>query len=248
MKLRNLFAVVALSFASASAFASVVTLEMVKAKFPGTKIQSVQEVKDFPGVYEMVVSGNKIFYLNRNLDKMMIGHIFDLKTRADETQARIEALTPVRKIDFNSLPIQKNAIKVVKGNGKRVFAVFSDPKCPYCRALEKEIDGLNDYTMYVIPMPIINPKTKEELHKGSVNAAKKIWCSKDKYAAWHKFLGDQVSLNQSAACKNPIENNIKLGEQLQIGGTPTIVSSSGVVHGGFLPVPQLNLWLNKYSK
>lgn len=246
MKLRSKILSIAMASVmySGLALSSPVTLDAVKAKFPGTPIKSVQEVADFPGVYEMVVAGNKVFYINKNMDKMMIGHIFDLKTRADETQARINSLL---RIDFKSLPLD-HAIKVVKGNGKRVFAVFSDPECPFCRRLEAEIKDLNNITMYIFPMPIANPSTGQELHPGSVKAAEAIWCSKDKYKAWHKFLGDQKPLKGPTKCENPIKANMTLGDKLGINGTPTIVSSLGVVNSGWMPAPQLEKWLDKYAK
>lgn len=43
------------------------------------------------------------------------------------------------QIDWKKLPL-KDAIKSVKGTGKRQLAIFSDPNCPYCKQLEVELE------------------------------------------------------------------------------------------------------------
>ena len=66
------------------------------------------------------------------------------------------ARSAVTQKSYSQLPF-KNAIKIVKGNGgkgKREFALFSDPDCPFCRRLEETLAGVTDYTAYVFMFPI----------------------------------------------------------------------------------------------
>jgi thiol:disulfide interchange protein DsbC len=42
------------------------------------------------------------------------------------------------QMNFESLPLDL-AVKVQRGNGKRVLAMFSDPYCPACRRFERSL-------------------------------------------------------------------------------------------------------------
>jgi thiol:disulfide interchange protein DsbC len=59
----------------------------------------------------------------------------------------------LKSIDVKSLPL-KQAIKHVKGKGERVIYVFSDPDCPYCQHLEKELKNIDNLTVYLFLYPI----------------------------------------------------------------------------------------------
>ena len=52
-----------------------------------------------------------------------------------------------------SLP-KELAIKMVKGSGKRVIALFADPNCHYCQQFEQNLEDVNDITVYVFPYNI----------------------------------------------------------------------------------------------
>ena len=71
---------------------------------------------------------------------MQFGDMVDAKTRKNLTEAR---LNDHGRINFDSLPLQR-AIKVVKGDGSRRFAVFSDPDCPFCQQLEKTMASVTN--------------------------------------------------------------------------------------------------------
>ena len=54
---------------------------------------------------------------------LFIGRVVDTKTYQDYTKARLDE---INKVAFSDLPLEV-AMKEVKGNGKRVIAVFEDP-------------------------------------------------------------------------------------------------------------------------
>ena len=94
----------------------------------------VQSVRNTPiaGLYEVVVSGNQVVYVDGSANYMLVGDLIDVNTRQSLTDERSAELN---KIDFSSLPLDM-AIKEVRGNGKLKVAVFSDPDCPFCKRLE----------------------------------------------------------------------------------------------------------------
>jgi thiol:disulfide interchange protein DsbC len=111
---------------------------------------------------------------------------------------------------------------MVKGNGSRRMAVFSDPDCPYCRKLQPELNKLDDVTIYIFPYPIAS------LHPDSERQSKLIWCSKDRVKAWEDVLLEgKLPVGSSTNCANPVHENIVLGQRLHVDGTPALIFSNG---------------------
>lgn len=121
---------------------------------------------------------------------------------------------------FENLPFDQ-AIEFKSGNASRKLAVFSDPDCPYCQQLELELARLDDVTIYIFPFPLT------QLHPNAATIAHKIWCASDRATAWHDYLIQKTEPNNAGDCENPIEDNIKLGQSLNVQGTPTLILSNG---------------------
>ena len=125
--------------------------------------------------------GDQIVYADATGKYVLVGSMLDTENKENLTNA---SMNDRGRIDFKTLPV-KQAIKVVKGNGSRVFAVFSDPDCPYCQQLEKSLLSVNDYTMYVYLFPIAT------LHPQAPVKAHAIWCAPDRAQAWRDWMQDE---------------------------------------------------------
>ena len=124
----RLAAVALLSFAAGASFAQTGPEQAIrKAIEPrlgeGVKVDSVTKTP-YGGLYELRI-GSDIFYTDAKGDYLFIGRVVDTKTMQDYTKARVDEIS---KIKFSDLPLD-SAMKMVKGNGKRVIAVFEDPNC-----------------------------------------------------------------------------------------------------------------------
>jgi thiol:disulfide interchange protein DsbC len=136
-------------------------------------------------------------------------------------------------IDFKTLPLDL-AIKNVKGDGSRVLAVFSDPHCPYCQRLEKELEQMDNTTVYTFLFPI------EQLHPGATQDAHGLWCSTDRPGAWKKWMLTQVTPEAKQGCSDdPLAKIHELGDKLKINSTPTVFLSNGRRVTGALPAAEL---------
>jgi thiol:disulfide interchange protein DsbC len=181
----------------------------------GAKIDSVRETP-YAGLYEIRVGGD-ILYTDKKGEFLIIGHVYDAKTSQDLTRARID---DINKISFSDLPLD-SAIKQVKGNGKRVIAVFEDPNCGYCKRLRqttlKELDNVTIYTfLYNI------------LSDDSFVKSKNIWCAPDKAKAWDDWMiNGKMTATAPAACATPNDKIFALGRKLKIEGTPAIFFADG---------------------
>lgn len=226
----------ALSIATGTVAANATLTESLQKKFPNTKITSANYIKEFPGLVELVVDRNKIIYTNKEGSHFMIGHIFDAKNNADATQARIDSLSSYK---YSELPFE-DAIKVVKGNGSREFAVFTDPACPFCKKLDVELSKLTDYTMYVFPSAF-KPAGKKMFSR--------IQCEVNPAQAWTDWMTKGVEPKSQQSCGvDKVNRTLKLASAMGVSGTPSMLAKSGKLRPGYLPAQQLDAWLNANNK
>ena len=87
------------------------------------KADSVRQTP-YSGLFE-VRTGGDIIYTDRKGEFIFVGNVLNSKTYENYTRARIDEIS---KIKFSDLPLE-SSIKVVKGDGKRVMAIFEDPNC-----------------------------------------------------------------------------------------------------------------------
>jgi thiol:disulfide interchange protein DsbC len=200
----------------------------IKKQYPDIDIASVIKTP-YGGLYE-VVAGGDVFYATADGKYLFIGNVVDLASRQNLTAARAAKLQEVK---WNTLPLSQ-ALKIVKGNGSRKLALFSDPDCPYCRRFENELTKVNNVTIYTFLMPV------ESLHPQAEGIAKQIWCEKDPVTAWHDYMLKGIKPNAAGTCKNPIDENIALGNKLKVSGTPTLIFENGQRMPGMLPADKLD--------
>lgn len=205
----------------------------LKQKYPNTVIKSVAAT-NLPGIYE-VVMGKNVAYVEETGRYFLFGHLFDMQTQTDLTEGKVGA-ERLAKLDFGTLPI-KDAITMVRGDGSRKIAVFSDPDCPYCKRLESNIAGLDNVTIHLFLFPIA------QLHPQARSKSIGVWCAKDKAKAWEAL----VQRNEVAAgqCDHPVDRNVALAESLGINGTPTVILADGSIVPGAPSAAKLEEMISK---
>jgi thiol:disulfide interchange protein DsbC len=186
-----------------------------------------QVFKSQGGLFEVLV-GSDLYYVDQNVNFVIVGSMFDARTRENLTQKRLETAL---RVDFKALPLER-AVKTTRGNGARTIVTFEDPNCPYCKKLWQQMAEMKDVTIYTFLYPILSADSNEK--------SKAIWCAKDRAAAWDQYMvGGKAPAAAPADCKHPLEENVALGRQLGINGTPTIIFADGSRAAGALPVPMI---------
>lgn len=201
---------------------------------PGMTIVSVTRLP-YAGLYQVVTKGFNIFYTDENGQIGIFGSMIDLKNRENLTKIEKDKITVV---DFSSLPLDK-AIVRIKGNGKRKLVLFSDPECPYCQALEKQLQSVTDVTIYTFLLPL------SSVHPDAMRKAELIWCAKDRAQAWSDMLlHQQEPEGGNTKCDTPIKQIADLADKNSINGTPGIVFSDGKLLLGNQPSELINKMLD----
>ncbi len=221
-------ALAALSLALAGAtFASEDAVKKGVEAFIGAPAVDAVSRTSYGGLYEVVLKSGELVYTDEKTSFIIDGRLIDTGTRRDVTQARLNQLAA---IDFATLPLDQ-AIKQVKGNGKRVMASFEDPNCGYCKRLAKEVATMTDVTVYTFLYPILSPD--------STAKSNNIWCAKDKAKAWNDWMVDAKTPAQASCDTSAVEKNVALGQKLRISGTPTLFLTDGSRIGGYVPAAEL---------
>jgi thiol:disulfide interchange protein DsbC len=203
----------------------------IESRFPGTKVTEVGK-SALPGIFEVVMVGREgpmLAYTDDKARYVMVGDMLDIKMERNLTRERMDKLTAVK---FDSLPLGQ-AIKTVKGDGKRRLAVFSDIDCPYCKKLESELDKIDNVTIYTFLYPL-------PMHGDAPRKSKLIWCSKDRAAAWDDYFRHGRLPAGKGDCDTPIEENLALGAKLHIDGTPAMIFANGKRVPGYMPAARLD--------
>ncbi len=206
-------------FASVAGAETPVEASVKKAIEPrlgnGVKVESVIKTP-YAGLFE-VRAGGDILYTDEKGEFIFVGNIFNAKTSQNITKERLD---DINKIKFSDLPFQ-SALKTVKGNGKRVMAIFEDPNCGYCKRFRqttlKEVDNVTVYTFML-----------NILSEDSAVKSKNIWCAPDRNKAWDEWMvNGKMPVAAAATCKTPNEEISALGRKLRIQGTPAIFFADG---------------------
>ncbi len=209
---------------------------VVEAKLNGVKVEGVQPGP--LGLFEVRFrssEGVRVVYTDANATHIFLGKIYDTKSDRDLTEERLRKLNVVR---FDSLPLQQ-AVKIQRGNGKRVLVMFSDPYCPYCKKFEQTLQQVDNITVYVFMYPVIKPDLADH--------SRAVWCSPDRGKAWLDLALRGNPPSASPACETPVEKNLELGHKLGVNSTPTLFLASGERISGAVSAADLRELLDQVA-
>ena len=199
----------------------------------GAKVESVSK-SGYLGLYEIYADGN-ILYTDEKMTAFIAGgQMIDGKTMKNLTEERMRKLTAIK---FSELPLER-AIKQVRGDGKRVLATFEDPNCGYCKRLAKDLQKLDNVTIYTFLYPILS--------EDSIKKSKQIWCSADRAKAWNDWMIEgRAPAGKDDCDTSAVVKNQEFGRRLNISGTPTMFFVDGERIPGAMPLPKIEQKLSQ---
>ena len=218
--------VLMLAFASQAPADEADIKKAMEAKL-GAKIDSVTK-SGYLGLYEVYADGT-ILYTDEKMTAFIAGgQLIEGKSMKNVTEERMRKLTAIR---FGDLPLER-AIKQVRGDGKRLLATFEDPNCGYCKRLAKDLQKLDNVTVYTFLLPILS--------EDSIRKSKQIWCSADRAKAWNDWMLDGKAPAGREDCDtSAISKNQEFGRKLNITGTPTMFFGDGERVPGAMPLARI---------
>lgn len=223
--IRQFSLAVLMGLCSAMSMADVATVSKnIKKQHPQLKLDNIQAT-EMKGIYSASMDG-QVVYLNDDAQHILAGSMIRLKDQHNLTK---DLLIQQNSVDWKKLPLQ-DAIKSVRGTGKRQIAIFSDPNCPYCKQFEAELKKLDNITIYTFILP---------LKAQSVAPSKQVYCEKNPALAWENLITKAQLPTSQTSCANPVERNMALAQRLGVNGTPAIIFSNGFKVMGAYPAAQI---------
>ncbi|NSL56402.1 DsbC family protein [Uliginosibacterium aquaticum] len=189
-------------------------------------VTSLQKVP-YGDLYEVVLSNGDLVYVDGKGAFLVSGQLIDLKNKKNITAEREAELS---RVNVAELPL-KQAVKQVRGTGKRTLITFEDPNCGYCKKLAKDLRELKDTTIYVFMIPILSPDSGDK--------ARNIWCAADRDKAWNDWMVDG-KMAAEAKCDTPVQKNAEMARKYRITGTPTMFLADGSRIGGYVQLADLD--------
>ncbi len=183
-----------------------------------------------PGMFEVRI-GSDLYYTDAEGNYVLHGMLIDTKAKRNLTEERQDKLLA---IDFAALPM-KDAFTIVRGNGKRKFAVFEDPNCGYCKRFERDMQKVDNVTVYMFLYPILGPD--------STDKSRNLWCAKDKGAAWQDWMVRDKATPAAVCDSTALARNVEFGRRYRISGTPTMIFADGTRVPGAITAPQIEKYL-----
>ena len=204
---------------SASATAMASDAE-IKSKLQALGAKNI-EVKDSPvkGL-KTAVTDQGILYVSENGQYVLQGKMYELTNKGPVDVAG--------KLLADKVNALKNEMIIYPAkNEKYVVTVFMDITCHYCHILHQQVKEYNDLgiTVRYLAFP-----------RGGMNETARqmeaIWTSKDPVFALNE--AEKGNLPKELKTPNIVKRHYDLGVQLGVQGTPSIVTSTGELIGGYL--------------
>jgi len=211
---------------------------IVKDLNPGL---SVLDIKSSPlkALWEITLAtgGQKaIAYVDFSKRYLLMGEMLDIKEKKNLTRDR---MAEINKVDVSTIPLD-DAIVMGDKNAPHKIIVFTDPMCPYCARLHKEIKKViekrKDIVFFVKMFPL-------PMHKGADKMAQAIVCEKSLALLDAAFEKKDIPAPKCAT--SAVDENIKLGSKLGINGTPAIIFPDGRVESGAMEAEAMIKALDK---
>lgn len=177
-----------------------------------------------------VTIGADVIYVDSSGEYVFQGEVLHLPSRSNVSEGH-RAAARSRAID--QVGEDRMLIYEAAEETRRV-TVFTDIDCGYCRQLHGDMAALNEQGLTV--RYLFYPRGGEDSDAWAKSDA--VWCADDRHAAIDR--AKEGGNPGEADCEDtPTASHFRLGQQVGVEGTPTIVTESGHRIGGYLPVERL---------
>lgn len=201
-------------------------LSAIKAALPQYDIKH-SEFHQASGLYVVNLKDGPTLHVTKDGQFFVAGDLYrvdgtDLINETEKAKfAKIESLSESQMIVYKA------------SNEQAHITVFTDVDCGYCQLLHREVPALNDAGVTVRYLAYPRAGVGSLVYNKMVS----VWCSDDPQEWLTQVkLGVEIAQN---TCVNPVADQYKLGNEMGVRGTPSIVLDDGTFLPGYLPAPEL---------
>ncbi|WP_421848874.1 thioredoxin fold domain-containing protein [Marinomonas sp.] len=201
-------------------------LSAVQMALPQYEVESA-ELHEGAGLYVVVLKNGPTLHVTQDGKYFVAGDLYRIDKNAIENETEKAKLAKIETLPESQMIVYKAK------DEKAHITVFTDVDCGYCRMLHKEVPKLNEAGVTVRYLAYPRAGIGSEAYTKMVS----IWCSADpKEWLTQAKLGAEIPENK---CVNPVADQYKLGNEVGVRGTPSIVLGNGEFLPGYLPAAEL---------
>lgn len=175
-----------------------------------------------PGFLE-VTQGMQVLYVSVDGRLVIRGDILSVPTETNLTEMRRAAM---RRDLLKAVPDDQTLIVPASGPTVGRVVVFTDTNCRYCALLHSRRDELLQQGIEI--QYLFYPRSGPT--SDSFDQAVTVWCSDDRVAALDRALRGAVL--SDAECANPVLQHYELARELDLKGTPAVITANGTLRYG----------------
>jgi thiol:disulfide interchange protein DsbC len=195
----------------------------------GDMVDKVNRVEfaEIPGLWVAEVEkGQKKLpvYIDFSKQYLISGNVIRLNDKENLTRKRSARMN---RVDVSTIPLQ-DALLLGKPSAKTKVIVFTDPECPYCKKLHKELKEVIRRDPEIAFLIKLFPL---KMHPNAYEISRSIICNNSMELLEISFAGKPVP---PATCDTKaVDQTLALVGELGIRSTPTLVMPDGLVVPGY---------------
>jgi thiol:disulfide interchange protein DsbC len=228
------------------------------------------------GLFEMQFDNSSVGYTDASGRYVILAPMIDVQTKKVVSElVNVGGIQPGARVEANSqsgearaapnvgvggiaqassaqalprpdLSVLKGGITWIHGNGSQRLVVFSDPRCPHCRALDQVLRDptmVTNVTVEVFPFPL------RAMHPDAAAISAKVWCQSplQQAKAWQRAIDNEsipeVSPAEHAKCLQKVDASERLGDLWGVTGTPTMFAANGERLSGAVTAAEIAAFL-----
>ena len=179
------------------------------------------------GVYIVTVGAQEMFVYSRG-DYLLVGDVYDAVRQVSLGEERKN-----EKMAEALAGISESEMIIMGEDTGRYVTVFTDTDCVYCQRFHRTVPELQERGLQVRYLMFPRAGVGSESYKEAVS----VWCADNPQEAM--TIAKAGGVVAETTCENPVEYQYRLGQEVGVRGTPTMILDNGQVIPGFLPPDEL---------
>ena len=207
----------------------ILDIDTVAAQF-GLTLRAIEPMADVAGWYMAITAHNlNTVYLQPSANLFTQGPMFR-RENGQLTPITSDLAAPIRQslLGSNTTTITYPASDPNKPY--QSIYIFTDPTCPYCQQLHRDVQTLNDAQIEVNYLLFVRHGVESQ----QAQQLNEVWCDADPARAIDTLMNGR-RLPTTATCTDDtlVRAQHALGIELGLTGTPFIVLADGRIHSGY---------------
>lgn len=192
----------------------------------GLKVGTVQ-TSEIPGMFEVQFVNGPFIYSTASGDYFIVGDMFAAGPSGFVNLAE-QRRDGERVEQLASVDIDDMIVYAPEGKPRAVMTVYTDVSCFYCQKLHKEVPALNKNGVEVRYLAYPRAGVGSEAYRQLATA----WCADDKQEAL-TTLKNRQTVPENVCAGNPVADQYRLGQKMNVRGTPAIITDTGKMIPGY---------------